>query len=319
MGVVVAKSDFTVLRSVNTPDYSTADWVINSANLDALVGSGTDSEPEVPQRYWIVDPPASQNLREMTQPEKDDVDADLAEVSKARAKKIPKLSQQTKNFLDSRYSPSVQASFSQLQATVSGTQKVLLDSYNTWNRTLYDELNAAITAINAATDVLTVEGITLDFAPYVVSDPLVTVEGVLNAAPAVVTGDLKVFDPNVSTTTSTSFQTKVQLLNQELDAGTYLFTLSYGWNLDSTSSSFEAIIREDSGSGFAQIYEAHLQEPQDSSGSWGVTGSDQRGYVTRVFERTLTAGTYSWDFQYRSVAVGIEASVWEILFCVSKE
>lgn len=319
MATAVSKADFTVLRSINTPDYPLVDWVINSPNLDTLVGvTGTDDDPEVAKRYWIVDPPTSQNLREMTQPEKDAADADLAEISKAQAKKIPKLTDQTKNFLDSRYKPSVQESFSQLRSTVSGAQETLLNSYYAWNRTLYDALNVAVTSVNAATDVLTVEAVTIDYAPFVVSDPLVTVEAILNAAPGVASGALTVFDPSVSTTTSSNFQTKVQLLNQTLEAGTYRFTLSYGWNLDTTSSSFESIVREDSGGGFVQVYEPHLQEPQDSSGSWGVTGSDQRNYVTRVFDRVLTAGTYSWDFQFRSVVAGIEASVWEILFYVTK-
>ena len=62
--------DFQVFLSANTPDFPPAQWVRNSSNLDGLIGTGTDTDPQVPKRYWIVDPPSSQNLREMTPAEK---------------------------------------------------------------------------------------------------------------------------------------------------------------------------------------------------------------------------------------------------------
>ena len=120
-----------------------------------------------------------------------------------------------------------------------------------------------------------------------------------------------VSDPSVTTTTETDFQLKVRLPvagDLTLPAGTYLLAVSYGWNRDSTSTDFEAEVREDD----VRIGEHHKEVSFNNDGTFESTGTDQRFYTTREFHRVLTAGDYHWDFRYRSAAgAATEASTWD--------
>lgn len=119
-----------------------------------------------------------------------------------------------------------------------------------------------------------------------------------------------------STTTSVAPQTKLEILDQKAE-GDYVIIVSYGWNSDTTSSSFEARFQEDvDGGGYVDLGEIHQAEPTDSAGSFGATGSSQRYYVTRVFHRSLTSGIYSWRLQWRTASAGTEASIWDVSISV---
>ena len=63
MADVVKRTTKQYLKSVNTPDYPTVDWIINP-DLSALAG--------VPTKYWTI---TGDVITEMTQGEKDAVDA----------------------------------------------------------------------------------------------------------------------------------------------------------------------------------------------------------------------------------------------------
>lgn len=63
MSNVLNRTTLQYLQSVNTPDYPIGDWVINP-DLSGVVG--------VPQKYWKL---TGDVVSEMTQPEKDAVDA----------------------------------------------------------------------------------------------------------------------------------------------------------------------------------------------------------------------------------------------------
>ena len=63
MADVLNRTTLQYLQSVNTPDYPVGDWVI-SPDLSAVAG--------VPQKYWKL---TGDIVSEMTQPEKDAVDA----------------------------------------------------------------------------------------------------------------------------------------------------------------------------------------------------------------------------------------------------
>jgi hypothetical protein len=66
MAVVVNKADPKLFhRSANTPDFPSADWLINPASFATLDGT-------VAPKYWKV---VGADINEMTQPEKDAVDA----------------------------------------------------------------------------------------------------------------------------------------------------------------------------------------------------------------------------------------------------
>ena len=120
--------------------------------------------------------------------------------------------------------------------------------------------------------------------------------------------------PEVTTTTSTQFQTKMELETPDLVAGEYQFYLSYGWNVNSTNRSIEVRFQGDLGSGFEDLMELHRQEPKDASGLFGGTGSSQRMYLTRTFNTTLESGTYQWRLQFRSERRRTEVSIWEVFF-----
>lgn len=62
MGMVVHKTNFAVLKSVNTPDYDPSDWLINP-DVSALAS--------VPEKYWKI---VSNEVVEMTTEEKTVVD-----------------------------------------------------------------------------------------------------------------------------------------------------------------------------------------------------------------------------------------------------
>lgn len=63
MATVLNRTTKVLLTSVNTPDFDVVDWIINP-NLAAVAG--------VPVIYWKI---AGDNVSEMSQPEKDAVDA----------------------------------------------------------------------------------------------------------------------------------------------------------------------------------------------------------------------------------------------------
>lgn len=62
------------LKSVNTPDFDVADWIINP-DLSAVTGQ--------PVKYWIIDPPASDTIRLATAGEQTTIDQGLADAKLA--------------------------------------------------------------------------------------------------------------------------------------------------------------------------------------------------------------------------------------------
>lgn len=63
MANVLNRTTKEYLRSVNTPEYDVADWIINP-DVSALAG--------VPTKYWVI---TGDTVAEMSQAEKDAVDA----------------------------------------------------------------------------------------------------------------------------------------------------------------------------------------------------------------------------------------------------
>ena len=125
---------------------------------------------------------------------------------------------------------------------------------------------------------------------------------------------LRAYSEGISTTTSTSFQTKVAIPSTALPAGTYILTVSYGWNHDNQNNDFEGEIRQNG----SRIGELHKQEPKDSAGG-GSTGTTQRYYMTRRRELVLTAGNYSFDVRYRTDSNGNESSIWEAMITLEEQ
>jgi hypothetical protein len=92
--------------------------------------------------------------------------------------------------------------------------------------------------------------------------------------------------------------------------------VSYGWNHDDTGSDFEGaitfngtLLSDPLGNGFT-----HVQEPQDSGGGGGPTGTNQQYTWSREFPLDgLGTGTKSILVEYATSSGGAESSIWDIL------
>jgi hypothetical protein len=112
---------------------------------------------------------------------------------------------------------------------------------------------------------------------------------------------------NTTTNSTTSWQTKVTLQFPMIAGHTVRLGWGYMWNYNSTTSDFQGRIRVN-----GQEYLLHHQEPKDSAGNYGSTGSDQRQPACGFDYFTATStGTVTLDVQYRASSNGVLASIWE--------
>jgi hypothetical protein len=87
MATAVHKTNMTIHRSVNTPDYPTEDYLINPASLSSLEGT-------VPSKYWKVNA-GGDDLEEMTQGEKDAVDNDPDNLTALKAQRYEEITERS--------------------------------------------------------------------------------------------------------------------------------------------------------------------------------------------------------------------------------
>lgn len=119
------------------------------------------------------------------------------------------------------------------------------------------------------------------------------------------------------TNTSAPHTTWVSIVNSStapLDAGDYELIISYGWNHDRTNSDFESrltfdenIIGDVFGNG-----KTHKEEPKDSSGSGGSSGTSQQLPFNRTFPLTLTSGIKTVEFDMRSDNTNHISTIWGV-------
>lgn len=110
-----------------------------------------------------------------------------------------------------------------------------------------------------------------------------------------------------SSTTDDEWETKLSLTTEVLPSGLYKLQVAYGWNHNDSSSDFMGRVVED---GTRQLGQLHFQEPQDTSGSWENTGTNQRQYINRVFYLPIS-GQHSYTLEYASSDSGEESSIWD--------
>lgn len=170
MSTVVHRQTLEIRSSVNSPDYSTDDWIINPDLV------GLDS---VPQQYWKV---AGDTVVEMSASEKASVDANHLEL--ARTAKKQSLETEFEQHVRSRY-PAHQreALLSILAAAVAASRSQQADyvrQLQTWIEDgIRTRLHPAQDAADSAVDLAAVVDIELDLADWLTSDPLVTVRQAL--------------------------------------------------------------------------------------------------------------------------------------------
>ena len=116
----------------------------------------------------------------------------------------------------------------------------------------------------------------------------------------------------VSTSTSTGYTNKINTTTSNLPAGTYRLTVSYNWNVDSTTGDFVSrILFDGTNLDAANNNEMHRQEAKDSAGTFDSTATDQKYGFTKTYYVTVgTAGTKTVQLQWASSVSGTEASLW---------
>ena len=125
-----------------------------------------------------------------------------------------------------------------------------------------------------------------------------------------------VVNPEVTTSSSTDWQTHLESDDRILRGGTYKLTVSYSWNGNSTSTDFISRLLVD-GEPLAGTQDGimHRQEPKDSAGNIANTGADQQHGFTRVFVVNIETNTAPTTvaLQFRSLSENVNVSIWNSL------
>lgn len=113
--------------------------------------------------------------------------------------------------------------------------------------------------------------------------------GILGIVPTFGTQYQFVEDASVSTTTSTTFQPKLNLTTPSVPAGDYRMSVYYNWGLTGGNPSidFRARVQLDTST---TIF-SHQAEPKD-------TGADQLNVASGFDNFTLTAGVHTLDLEF---------------------
>lgn len=115
------------------------------------------------------------------------------------------------------------------------------------------------------------------------------------------------YSASVTTMYSASWATKLTMTVNISEAGTYRLGWGYMWNYNSTSRDFRGqVTRNDS-----EVIFEHRQEPKDSSGTFGSTGSDQRHAVERSKGMYLNAGQHTFKINFASSQNNYATSIWD--------
>ncbi len=143
------------------------------------------------------------------------------------------------------------------------------------------------------------------------------VQGYAAATPSVYGTNLNVFVSAAESNTSaphTTWVNKITDTTTSLQAGDYELVISYGWNHNATNSDFESRLSFD-GTILGDIFSngtTHKEEPKDSAGTGGGSGSSQQLTFTKSFILTgVSAGTKAVVFDFRSDDTGDLSTVWD--------
>jgi len=136
-------------------------------------------------------------------------------------------------------------------------------------------------------------------------------------SPSVYGTNLNQFILSTERNTSAPHTTWVSVINDStssLVAGDYDLSIAYGWNHNATNSDFESRLTFD-GVVLGDIFSngvTHKQEPKDSAGSGGSSGSSQQWGFAKTFPLTLTSGIKSVLFDIRSDDAADLSTVWDV-------
>lgn len=111
----------------------------------------------------------------------------------------------------------------------------------------------------------------------------------------------------ISTTNDLNFQQKLRLTVMDLVLGEYRIVWAYSWNLNSTSQNFEARVQVND----VDTVGLHIEEPEDSVGNYGSTGSGQVLRYSGLAKRVMS-GTVNIDLDWKAPQKGTPASIWDV-------
>ena len=159
--------------SVNTPDYSTDDWVINP-DLSGVSG--------VEKYYWkVTGAPPGGAVEEMDAGEKTAVDA--TRLAAAKIVKKESLRQAMTTYFATRYELTDQNWFQNLymEAFQSGktNRRTYIGTWLTWLEGCIAHVRTKIIAVNDATTLAEVAAVALNTTAMTAADPDITLAGIL--------------------------------------------------------------------------------------------------------------------------------------------
>lgn len=158
--------------SINTPEYSTDDWLINP-DLSNVSG--------VPEYYWkVTGTPPGGTVEEMSTSEKNTVDSNR--LSEIKAAKKQQLIVDKESYIESKYSEGDRKSFNTMYS--KGLRKrpnrmAYVEPFMVWVEQVDQELVDKQNAVDSASSISEVNAIEIDTAALDLGDPGITISGAL--------------------------------------------------------------------------------------------------------------------------------------------
>lgn len=175
MADVLNKTTKELLKSVNTPDYSSATWfIMGRAQATARAQVAALQVALVPNRYWKIDTNA-ETVVEMSSGEKDTVDT--ANAAADRLTLIPTVRAQAEAYLNTRYDADIATRMMELWAAGNAGRKAAVATVIAWKDTVLVATEAKVTAYNGSSMPIRVAA--LDFSTFNATDPVVTIAAIL--------------------------------------------------------------------------------------------------------------------------------------------
>lgn len=165
MSNVLNRTTKQYLVSVNTPDYSDVDWIINP-DLGKV--------NNVPLKYWDI---KGDVVDVLDQASKDAVDA--ADLPSVQAAKARELSDAGNNYIDQHYDSGAKTSL--LASWIEGNQKgyvnraAMVQSVWSWAQQVLNYYAGKMQEIFTATSLADVAAVTWDFSQFDASDPALVI------------------------------------------------------------------------------------------------------------------------------------------------
>ncbi len=133
--------------------------------------------------------------------------------------------------------------------------------------------------------------------------------------------DIAHYSVNGPLTNSTT--TLQDVINQaiNLEKGNYIIELTYGWNHNSINNDFESVLTFDGvilGDPFGNGV-THKEEPKDSSGTGGGSGTSQQLSFSGRYDHVITvAGVKTIQLQYRTDVATNASTIWNASILIKK-